>query len=46
MINEENIKRTFKLSKARVEAENRYLGLKGKQIDPEKFYELNPNEVK
>ncbi len=31
--NEENIKRTFKLSKARVEAENRYLGLKGKQID-------------
>ena len=31
--NEENIKRTFKLSRARVEAENRYLGLKGKQID-------------
>lgn len=31
--NEENIKRTFKLSKARVEAENRYLGLKGSEID-------------
>lgn len=31
--NEENIKRTFKLSKARVEAENRYLALTGKQID-------------
>jgi len=31
--NEENIKRTFKLSRARVEAENRYLGFKGKQID-------------
>lgn len=31
--NEENINRTFKLSKARVEAENRYLGLKGSEID-------------
>lgn len=31
--NEENINRTFKLSKARVEAENRYLGLKGSRID-------------
>lgn len=31
--NEENIKRTFELSKARVEAENRYLGLTGKEIE-------------
>ena len=31
--NEENIKRTFMLSRAKVEAENRYFGLKGKQID-------------
>lgn len=31
--NEENIKRTFNLSKARVEAENRYLGLKASKID-------------
>ena len=29
----ENIKRTFKLSKARVEAESRYLGIKGKEIE-------------
>lgn len=31
--NEENIKRTFELSKAKVEAENRYLGLTGRQIE-------------
>ncbi len=31
--NEENIKRTFELSRARVEAENRYLGLTGKEIE-------------
>lgn len=31
--NEENIKRTFELSKARVEAENRYLGLTGSKIE-------------
>ena len=32
-LNNENIKRVFELSKARVEAESRYLGIKGKDID-------------
>ncbi len=31
--NNENIKRVFELSKARVEAESRYLGIKGKDIE-------------
>ena len=29
----QNVKRTFELSKARVEAESRYLGIKGKEIE-------------
>ena len=32
-LNEEKIKRSFELSRARVEAENRYLGLKAKEIE-------------
>ena len=32
-MNNENIKRTFELLKAKSEAENRYLGIKGKDID-------------
>ena len=32
-IGNQNIKRTFELSKARVEAESRYLGIKGKEIE-------------
>ena len=36
--NEENILRTFELSKAKVEEENRYLGIKGKEI--EKFQKI------
>ena len=32
-LNNENIKRTFELLKAKSEAENRYLGIKGKDID-------------
>ena len=32
-LNEEKIKRSFELSRARVEAENRYLGIKGKEIE-------------
>ena len=32
-LNEEKINRSFKLSRAKVEAENRYFGLKGKEID-------------
>lgn len=32
-LNEEKIKRSFELSRARVEAENRYLGVKGKEIE-------------
>ena len=31
--NEENIARTFELSKVKVEEENRYLGIKGKEIE-------------
>lgn len=31
--NNENLKHTFELARARVEAENRYLGLKGEQIE-------------
>ena len=37
---EENIKREFELSKAKVEAESRYLEIKGKEID-----EVRKNEV-
>ena len=31
--NREHVKRTFELSRARVEAENRYLGVKGKEVE-------------
>ena len=33
IIPKQNVKRTFELSKARVEAESRYLGIKGKDIE-------------
>ena len=32
-IGEENVKRTFEISRAKVEAESRYLGIKGKEIE-------------
>ena len=32
-VGDQNVKRTFELSKARVEAESRYLGIKGKDIE-------------
>ena len=42
-MNNENIRRTFELLKAKSEAENRYLGIKGKDIE---IYQNNKRYIK